>query len=51
MLRWMPIGLLDEEIDEIMRESVTYNGTGAVNYVKILQSQQYKDMKFIFDER
>lgn len=38
ILKWLPVGITDDELDYIMDNSVTYSDNGGVNYVKLLTS-------------
>lgn len=38
ILKWLPIGINEEELDYIMFNTVSYAENGGVNYVKLLTS-------------
>lgn len=44
-LKWLPIGMTEEELDYVMQNSVSYAENGGVNYVKLLMSSQFKTIK------
>ena len=48
IIKWLPLGLLDSEIEFIMQNSVTYTDTGRVNYLMLINNMQFKEAKFAF---
>lgn len=36
LLKWLPIGITEEELDYIMHNSISYSDNGGVNYIKLL---------------
>lgn len=38
LLKWLPVGINDEELEYIMQNSITYSDNGSVNYIKLLTS-------------
>ncbi|EAR94381.2 EF hand protein (macronuclear) [Tetrahymena thermophila SB210] len=45
ILKWLPVGINEEELDSIMKTSITYSDNGSVNYIKLLTSTQFKSIK------
>lgn len=48
ILKWLPLGLTEDEIEHIMRSQVPYNDIGNVNYVNFCNNMQFKEMKFSY---
>lgn len=44
LLKWLPLGLRDEEIEEIMQTQVSYSDTGDVDYVKYTANLQFQEI-------
>lgn len=49
ILKWLPIGITEEELDYIMNNSVTYSDNGGVNYMKLITSAQFRNIKDNFE--
>ncbi|EGR33535.1 hypothetical protein IMG5_049950 [Ichthyophthirius multifiliis] len=44
-LKWLPVGLLQEEIDYIMNNSISFTDIGTVNYLDLLNSVEFLNIK------
>ena len=45
VLKWIPAGLLDQEIDTILNKEVVYSENGRVNYLVFIQNPVFRQMK------
>ena len=49
ILKWLPLGLLENDITKIMNEDVTYISNSRVDYLDIMKSSEFEKMFFTFN--
>ena len=50
-LRWLPLGLLENDIKRIMDQDVIYTSSGRVDYYDIMNSDDFKKILFSYNIR
>ena len=50
-LRWLPMGLLDNEIEEILEKEVVFCENARINYLSILQNSSFQQMKLRYQAK
>ena len=41
LLKWLPIGLVEKEIDHIMNNEIVYTNSGEVDYLVVLNDPKF----------
>lgn len=51
ILKWLPIGMTDDDIEKIMNNDIKFNDSGRVNYLSIVNDSVFKRMKLVYQLR
>lgn len=50
-LKWLPMGVLDREVEEILAQEAVFCENARVNYLSILQNPSFQQIKLKFQAK